>query len=103
MMLYGGSGDRTVFCWIGCGTVLHHAVGRGNRRHSFYASGDGELPEAGLLNVNGTLYGTTSRGGAREYGSVFSITTAGAETVLYSFGLSYDAEVPEAGLIHVLR
>ncbi|HLY02173.1 MAG TPA: hypothetical protein VKR56_06705 [Candidatus Cybelea sp.] len=37
---------------------------------------DGARPLAGLINVNGTLYGTTSDGGAsrRFAGTVFAIT-----------------------------
>ena len=46
-------------------------------------SGDGEFPFAGLLNVKGTLYGTTYFGGATEGGTVFEITPSGTETVLY--------------------
>ena len=57
---------------------------------------DGENPFAGLIAVNGKLYGTTASGGASRYGgTVFSFdTSTGAETVLYSFGGSE----PEAGL-----
>ncbi|MFZ0574133.1 MAG: choice-of-anchor tandem repeat GloVer-containing protein [Candidatus Cybelea sp.] len=64
-------------------------------------SGDGEFPFAGLLNVKGTLYGTTYFGGATEGGTVFEITPSGTETVLYSFkgGSSGDGTLPEAGLI----
>lgn len=36
--------------------------------------GDGAVPEAGLLNVNGTLYGTTTNGGTYDRGTVFAIT-----------------------------
>ena len=42
--------------------------------HSFGSGGDGTAPEAGLLNVNGTLYGTTSTGGAYGKGTVFALT-----------------------------
>jgi hypothetical protein len=34
---------------------------------------DGTVPYAGLINVLGTLYGTTSRGGASEHGTVFAV------------------------------
>jgi|HubBroStandDraft_5_1064220.scaffolds.fasta_scaffold18820_2 uncharacterized repeat protein (TIGR03803 family) len=64
--------------------------------------GDGYIPTAGLLNVKGTLYGTTFLGGANNDGIVFSITTSGAETVLYSFkGGLVDGENPEAALLNV--
>jgi uncharacterized repeat protein (TIGR03803 family) len=70
--------------------------------HSFGGSGDGGEPYAGLINVGGTLYGTTYYGGANTYGTVFSITTSGTETVLHSFaGGSGDGEGPEAGLVNV--
>ncbi|MGA8326822.1 MAG: choice-of-anchor tandem repeat GloVer-containing protein, partial [Candidatus Cybelea sp.] len=41
--------------------------------HSFGGSGDGAHPDASLLNVNGTLYGTTGGGGAHGDGTVFSL------------------------------
>ena len=47
---------------------------------------DGSYPVAGLLNVNGTLYGTTFNGGAYGWGAVFVLNPkTGAERVLYSF------------------
>ena len=52
--------------------------------HSFGSSGanpDGTSPIAGLTNVNGTLYGTTSSGGKDNQGTVFSITPTGTEQV----------------------
>jgi uncharacterized repeat protein (TIGR03803 family) len=51
--------------------------------------------------VNGTLYGTTTGGGAHNNGTVFSITPGGTEKVLYSFGISADGVDPRAGLIDV--
>jgi uncharacterized repeat protein (TIGR03803 family) len=62
---------------------------------------DGVLPSAGLLNVNGTLYGTTRYGGASNYGTVFTITPAGKETVLYSFKAGSDGAWPQGDLINV--
>ena len=47
---------------------------------------DGAQPNAGLvLGNDGSLYGTTVRGGAAGGGEVFKITTKGALTVLHSF------------------
>jgi uncharacterized repeat protein (TIGR03803 family) len=65
------------------------------------ASGDGIAPEAGLINVKGTLYGTTVEGGANELATVFAITTSGKETVLHSFGGSGDGYNAVAGLLDV--
>ena len=65
----------------------------------------GYSPAAGLLDVNGTLYGTTQYGGAYkdDYGggTVYSVTTAGKEKVLHSFGGPADGCQPNAGLIEV--
>ncbi|HLY02366.1 MAG TPA: choice-of-anchor tandem repeat GloVer-containing protein [Candidatus Cybelea sp.] len=68
--------------------------------HLFGGSGDGANPYAGLLNVKGTLYGTTFDGGTNKFGTVFATTTSGAESVLYSFG-ALGGDYPEAGLIDV--
>ena len=73
--------------------------------HAFGGAPDGANPVGGLIDVNGTFYGTTESGGANklaEFGTVFSITPAGVETVLYSFtGVGRDGGGPEAGLIDV--
>ncbi len=62
---------------------------------------DGEQPETGLIDVNGTPYGTTTAGGAYGYGTVFKLSTAGQETVLYNFKGGADGEYPQASLISV--
>jgi uncharacterized repeat protein (TIGR03803 family) len=41
--------------------------------HSFGGSGAGADPHAGLVNVGGTLYGSTDRGGVHGRGIVFSM------------------------------
>jgi uncharacterized repeat protein (TIGR03803 family) len=68
--------------------------------HSFGGSGDGIFPLASVINVNGTLYGTTQKGGANGSGTVFGITPSGTETVLHSFGGSGDGVEPQAGLVN---
>jgi uncharacterized repeat protein (TIGR03803 family) len=42
--------------------------------HSFGYGSDGATRLAGLVNVKGTLYGTTSAGGANGKGTVFALT-----------------------------
>jgi len=77
-------------------------------------STDGSLPEAGLINIGGTLYGTTSSGGAggcasggAGCGTVFKVNpTTGTETVVYSFcsqggANCTDGDTPDASLIDV--
>ena len=79
--------------------------------YAFKGGSDGANPLAGLINVNGTLYGTTAQGGDSgcRYtgyppgcGTVFSVTTSGQETVLYRFtGFRGDGAAPIGGLLAV--
>jgi uncharacterized repeat protein (TIGR03803 family) len=86
-----------------CGTVFSiDRTGRERVLHSFGSGTDGYEPAASLLNVGGTLYGTTVYGGAYDGGTVFSISTTGVEKVLYSFaGSKGDGCEPWAGLTEV--
>jgi uncharacterized repeat protein (TIGR03803 family) len=62
-----------------------------HKLHDFGNGSDGATPYASLTDVNGTLYGTTSAGGtstsgaSKGCGTVFSMSTAGSEQVLYAF------------------
>jgi uncharacterized repeat protein (TIGR03803 family) len=62
---------------------------------------DGSTPEAGLIQgTDGNLYGTTFGGGAHGQGTVFSITTGGVLTTVYSFqGGTTDGSQPWGGLV----
>jgi uncharacterized repeat protein (TIGR03803 family) len=66
-----------------------------------WPSEDGTTPAAGLINVNGTLYGTTASGAAPGYGTAFSITTSGSLTTLHIFGYGPDGGRPVASLLNV--
>jgi uncharacterized repeat protein (TIGR03803 family) len=68
--------------------------------YSFQSSSDGNTPTADLIDVAGTLYGTTNYGGSQGDGTVFEITTSGNENVLHTFTGS-DGAVPQAGLADV--
>ena len=87
----------------GCGTVFSVTTAGAEKVLYSFGGGpsDGATPIGNLINLRGTLYGTTAGGGANGYGAVFSVTTTGAEKVLYSFGGSPDGANPEAGLINV--
>ncbi len=95
----------------GCGTVFSLATGGAeNVLYRFGTAPDGSVPYASLLDVGGTLYGTTVYGGSHtcgyrsqpfSCGTVFSITTSGTEKVLHDFGQAGDGEYPLAGLIKV--
>jgi uncharacterized repeat protein (TIGR03803 family) len=69
--------------------------------YSFAGEPNGQYPVASLIDVNGTLYGTTSYGGMHDDGTVFSISTSGTEHVLYSFAGEPDGQYPKASLINV--
>jgi uncharacterized repeat protein (TIGR03803 family) len=90
----GHSGHGTVFSLNSNGTGftnLHNFTGTSN---------DGAAPQAGLVLVNSTLYGTTSgQGGTYGYGTVFAINTDGSGyTNLHSFNLS-DGAGPDAATL----
>jgi uncharacterized repeat protein (TIGR03803 family) len=104
--LYGTTsigGGNGLDCRFGCGTVFSITPsGKETVLHEFGgSSGEGTNPAAGLINIKGTLYGTTFGGGTSNAGTVFAITTSGKETVLYSFKGEPDGEYPQAGLLNV--
>jgi 6-phosphogluconolactonase len=66
-----------------------------------FHGGNGREPRAVMTDVNGTLYGTTERGGAHHCGTIFSITTDGVEAVLYNFACGSDGAYPRGGLLYL--
>ncbi|MGC1987044.1 MAG: choice-of-anchor tandem repeat GloVer-containing protein, partial [Candidatus Cybelea sp.] len=75
-----------------------------NTLYSFGQRHDGLEPKAGLVDLNGTLYGTTYGGGKYVAGTVFSISATGSEKVLYDFNTynkHNDGAHPSASLIAV--
>jgi uncharacterized repeat protein (TIGR03803 family) len=114
-MLYGtttrgGSYACYGSSYPGCGTVFSITrSGTEKVLHSFNGyPNDGARPSTGLTDVKGILYGTTGLGGHGECyysgqacGTVFSITTAGAEGVLHNFTGSPDGAFPHSGLIDI--
>jgi uncharacterized repeat protein (TIGR03803 family) len=63
---------------------------------------DGQLPYSGLiLGTDGDLYGTTAKGGSLGGGTIYQITTSGAEKVLYNFctGSCYDGLLPTTAMV----
>ena len=108
-ILYGTTkdGGASGQCSYGCGTVfsIDPSTSTETVLHSF-AITDGALPVAGLIDVEGVLYGTTQFGGsAAGGGAIFSIDPGtGTETVLYAFcsqAHCADGEYPLASLINV--
>jgi uncharacterized repeat protein (TIGR03803 family) len=91
----GASGNGTVF------EVT--AAGKLTTLYSFAGTPDGASPIAPVMQgFDGSFYGTTFLGGAAGAGTVFRITPAGKETVLYNFCSQTnctDGSAPESGLV----
>jgi uncharacterized repeat protein (TIGR03803 family) len=112
-VLYGTTAEGGIcalYSGTGCGTVYSITTGGAEKvLYAFQDGSDGNNPESGLIDVNGTLYGTTAGGGQIgsqcEYGNtcgtVYSISTAGAENVIYRFADGADGAEPHADLIDV--
>jgi uncharacterized repeat protein (TIGR03803 family) len=89
-----GSGPGTVFKMTPGGTLttLYDFCSKSG-------CADGEYPTAALVQAtNGDFYGTTSQGGANDYGTVYRITPSGTLTTLHSFS-GTDGAYPAAGLV----
>ena len=111
-MLYGTTaygGNVSSYCnsGNGCGTVFRMSTtGSKTVIYTFKGGSDATDPVVPLFDLNGTLYGTTQTGGSGcvsrgGCGTVFTITTSGAESVLYSFKGGSDGSGPFASLIAV--
>jgi len=86
----------------GFGTVFKlDTAGNLTALYSFGSiSNDGKYPEASaVLDSEGNLYGTTTKGGTYGDGTVFEINTVGNETVLHSFGATKDGKTPYGALV----
>lgn len=67
------------------GNVFKLSPGGKEILYSFKTQGDGNTPQGGVIrDSEGNLYGTTEQGG-NGFGTVFKISAAGKETILYSF------------------
>jgi uncharacterized repeat protein (TIGR03803 family) len=98
------SGKCVVVPKSGCGTIFSITPsGMLHVLYRFQGGSDGAFPVGALTALNGVLYGVTDSGGSygsgcsAGCGTVFSITTAGEENVIYRFGTAPDGTTP-AGL-----
>jgi len=74
--LYGTAafgGKAGAYCMSGCGTVFSVNMKTGALEVVYYFYPDGYYPSGSLIDVHGTLYGTTSQGGSSGGGTVFSV------------------------------
>jgi uncharacterized repeat protein (TIGR03803 family) len=95
--VYGGSSTS---CYGGCGTVFELSPGGVAKvLYSFNGMPDGVGPAGSLImDPQGNFYGTTEFGGVYGQGTVFKVTPAGVETILYSFSGGADGGNPMDGL-----
>jgi uncharacterized repeat protein (TIGR03803 family) len=105
---YGGNlSCNLAFNQFGCGVVFQLSpAGVEKVLHKFSGASDGALPFGGLVaDSQGNLYGTTEVGGSSTEcsnsgcGTVFKITTAGVETILYRFTGGADGSNPRGNLV----
>jgi uncharacterized repeat protein (TIGR03803 family) len=62
--------------------------------HGFAGAPDGSVPTGGLIaGTDGNFYGTTSQGGANDFGTVYRISPAGALTIVHSMA-GTEAAIP---------
>ncbi|MGC1380091.1 MAG: choice-of-anchor tandem repeat GloVer-containing protein [Candidatus Baltobacteraceae bacterium] len=100
-------GDGGCHAVHGCGVVYEvSASGQERIVHVFKSGSDGEAPNAALLNINGSLFGTTMYGGGNGCksahtsgcGTVFEVTPSGKELVRYRFSGGNDGALPDSSL-----
>jgi uncharacterized repeat protein (TIGR03803 family) len=106
-LLGGKKGKPKCSYSLGCGLVYSiSTTGTLNVLHQFTAGSDGARPATGLVDVNGTLYGTTTEGGGSGCGgsgcgTIYRVTRGGVEKVLYRFSGGSDGSDPDAALVEV--
>ena len=64
--------------------------------YSFTGGSDGKNPGAGVIDVNGSLYGTSGGGGAYNYGTVFKLAPSGSGYDQSTFTVSKGEGMPKA-------
>jgi uncharacterized repeat protein (TIGR03803 family) len=95
--LYGATGS-TIYGNPGTVFEVVQKTKREIVLYAFTGGADGADPEGGVIrDKKGNLYGTTTDGGAKNYGTVFELVR-GTQTVLHSFDES-DGAGPQCGLI----
>lgn len=86
---------------IGAPGAVYRASASYQQLYRFHPPANGTHPLARLTEVGGTLYGTTEDGGQSDQGTVYSMSTSGADKVLHRFHGGADGANPRAGLLEV--
>lgn len=97
--IYGGTANH--YCSLGCGVVFKlDGTGKETVLHRFTADPDGYYPVGPLVKDKaGNVYGATQLGGKGGLGTVFRLSPAGKETILYNFSGGSDGSAPGAGVV----
>ena len=104
-LIHDPDGNLYGTTWVGgasqAGTVFKlERSGKETVLYSFSGGADGKFPVGGVVrDCEGNLFGTTDRGGAYGFGTVYKLDTEGNETVLYSFTGGSDGAKPQASLL----
>ena len=106
-MLYGTTLGSDVPTDYGTVFAVDPSSGKERVLYNFKGGKDGANPIGGVIAFNGTLYGTTINGGVANCshgnyvgcGTVFAVSTAGVETLLYRFKGGKDGAQPEAAIL----
>lgn len=108
-LIWGPGGNLYGTTQLGGGTANAGTVfqvspsGQESVLYSFRNAPDGKMPQGALLlGPDGTLYGTTNKGGSAGFGTVFKLVNVNGtyhETLVYSFQGGSDGAYPSSGLV----
>lgn len=101
----GGFPCHMHYYGYGCGTIFSITpTGKERVLHRFAGGSDGSTPQVALVSFDGVLWGTSEFGGGKRCkgvgcGTVFSVTPAGKERIVYSFKAAPDGADPVASVV----
>jgi uncharacterized repeat protein (TIGR03803 family) len=82
-----------------CGTFYSlTASGEHTVLYRFAGHPDVGFPDTPLVEMGGSLYGSSQRGGSQQEGTVFSVTPSGSERVVHSFSSDGSGDDPNGPL-----
>jgi uncharacterized repeat protein (TIGR03803 family) len=98
----GYSSCDTICCDYGCGTIFSFNLKTGAESPVYdFIGSTGSRPQYGMIDVGGTLYGTTTGGGASGHGTLFAYDTASnQQSTLYSFHGTHDGALSQGQLVY---
>lgn len=92
---YGNGNDGTIYEYSSGSFSTVYTLSSG-------VTNDGTQPNTLILASDGNFYGTTSKGGASNQGTIVQVSAAGTLTTIYSFTGGNDGGIPEGQLTEVV-